>query len=144
MFKQEKEIVNAQFIETQQKFKSEVEERDRVIRSKQEDNDSKVRQALEEAIKQHNIESVAAQYAKELDVKKQEIEAERNRNKGLQEKIAKLEDEHMTLNQGINLLRQLLSEKEIHSVRANQQHRDQLSRLQQLVRVQLSKQRADV
>ena len=39
------------------------------LRQRLEENDNKVKQALDDAIKTHNIETIAQQYAHELDKK---------------------------------------------------------------------------
>eukprot|EP00347_Sterkiella_histriomuscorum_P012537 403368193 len=124
--------------------KMEVQQLEDKLQQKIQENDDKVKLALDSAIKNSNLESITQQYAHEIDKKQSEIQSLKDHISRLNQKIEKAEEEFKIVQLELQIARQLSYDKEFKICKLQQVNKEALSKIFQFVRLQSSKNKQEL
>ena len=108
------------------------------------ENDEKVKQALDTAIKSHNLEQVAQQYAQEVDKRSKELEMEREIKVRIQSKLEKAVNDNAKLVDALQEAKHANGDKDVKINRMSHNFKDTLAKIFQIVKVQISKHKTEM
>ncbi|CDW74899.1 UNKNOWN [Stylonychia lemnae] len=138
------EKVQADFKETVTIYKQDIKILEDKLQYKIQENDDRVKNALDSAMKNQNLEQIASQYAHELDKKQQEISNQRDAYTRLNNKYEKIiEDNKLTQGEVVQI-KQIINEKDFKISRLQNLNKETLSKVMQLVKLQSNKFKSEV